>query len=137
LSNEPFYEPPVPISIVQLFDDQLRMRVEDQKAELIHDGSIAYVPFKGEQPVKSAKYKKSYLLYIGEYIENPKTKQREYKVFHYAEIRLIFDERRNVGYIKVSEEDRALMKEHKILDQHLPKEIENNVQLTELQLQEN
>jgi hypothetical protein len=113
MKEEHHFEPPIPIDIVQLFDNQCIKLVEAHLAEVIHDGSGEHSLFG--QTSASKKYKKSYLIYVGEYNEN-----HEYKVNAWATIKLIFDERYNIGYIKVSESDRKLMGEHGILNMPAP-----------------
>ena len=101
---------PIPISVIEVLDAALDMRVKDKKAEIIHDGSKAFWPFNKEIQTTSDKYKKAYLVNVKD----------GYKV----RISLVFDYRENpsthirnnVGYVRVSEKGRELLVENKILN---------------------
>lgn len=97
--------PPLPINVLELFDNTLSLLVEAKKAEIIHDGSKKYIPFVGTinqqiDGIESKKYKKSYLVFVG-----------DYKVI----IKLIFDRRDNMGFIRVTERGYQLLESAGIL----------------------
>lgn len=119
MQNNHYPRSPIPINIVELFDGILSMRVNDNKAEIIHDGSKKYVPFRNPKralfdkdhhpsedmiPIQSKKYKKSYLVDVG-----------KYKVI----IKLIFDKRANIGWIRVTKEGWELLKQYDIVPEGL------------------
>lgn len=100
---------PLPVSVIELFDSTLAMRVRDKTAEVIHDGSKPFWPFNTDIETKSKKYKKAYLV-----------KVEDYKV----RISLVFDYRDdpvshkpyNIGYVNVTEKGRELLAKGKILE---------------------
>ena len=106
---------PVPIAVIELYDQALSELCKSGKAKLFHDGSVEFSIF-GIEPIKSKKFTKAYRVNAGD--EKIITKL----VFDYRDNRSEEekakepDKKVGVGWIRVSDYELQLLKESKLLE---------------------
>jgi len=96
-----------PLYLVEILDATLKGLVQTGRAELIHDGSSSFVPFKGSVPNKSKRFARKYDIFTtpqGELVD-----RGNWVSSYRCRVELFFDLTTNRGFIKVGQADKRVL----------------------------